>query len=220
MIEMRRLNACVGRSAAIMMLAVGLLSLPATGTAQVTYVGQAAAVSLSVLGAIHVSISDTGALPASGGALASELLSATVPNILQADVLTASTQGAESTTTSQASVADVSLTVLGIDIKASVLTSNASASCVTYPPTVSGSSSIASLTVNGLSVEVTGAPNQTIPLLVAELVINEQIPTITYVGGAPHVEMLVNALHLKAGGLADVAIASSLAGMNCLNAEQ
>ncbi len=69
--------------------------------------------------------------------------------------------------------------------------------------------------MNGLSVRVTGAPNQTIPLIVGSLVINEQISSVNVGNGTNSASMLVNALHLRVLGIADVAISSSQAGMTC-----
>jgi hypothetical protein len=162
---------------------------------------------------LNASIEDTGALPATGGSLSTELLALNVPTLLDLHLLSASTSGANSETDSAASVTQVTLTVAGINITASVLTSNATATCA---PQVSGTSAIADLKVNGLRVRVTGAPNQTIPLLVGSLVINEQISSVVNSPTSTSADMLVNALHLKVLGIADVAISSSHAAVSCI----
>jgi hypothetical protein len=193
-----------------------LLLLPAIAPAQTTtYSGDAAAVRADVLGLINASISDTGQLPASGGSLSASLLDLELRPTLSVDLLSSSTQGSNNTVNSKASVANVSVNVAGIYITASVLTSNATAFCSTSTATDSGSSVIADLRVNGLSVRVTGAPNQTIPLIVGSLVINEQISSVNVGNGTNSANMLVNALHLRVLGIADVAISSSQAGMTC-----
>src|SRR5580658_4226465 len=171
-----------------------LFGLAQRGSAQqVTYTGEGVVVSADVLGLINASISDTGPLPANGGSLSAQLANLEVPGLLNLQLLSASTNGENSQTNSQASVVNVTLTVAGNYIQASVVTSSATASCASNNPTVSGTSNIAALTVNGLSVKITGAPNQTIPLLVGSLIINEQTSSITNAYGLTTADMLVNA---------------------------
>lgn len=190
-----------------------LTGLAQLGFAQdVTYTGEAAVAKVNVLGVLNASIQDTGLLPSNGGSLSTELLAVNVPTLLDLHLLSASTDGANGQTDAAASVTQVALTVAGISITASVLTSNATATC---SPVVSGTSTIANLKVNGLTIKVTGAPNQTIPLLVGSLVINEQISSVVNAPPLTSADMLVNALHLKVLGLADVAISSSHAAVSC-----
>jgi hypothetical protein len=195
---------------------IGLLVLPQSVHAQsVTYSGEATVVSVRALGIANLSVEDTGPLPASGGSLSTQLASISVPRLLDAHLLSASTAGGNNQTNSQASVADVSVTVAGISIQTSILTSHATAACYPDHATVNGSSTIASLTVNGQSIQVSGSPNQTVPLLVGSLVINEQISSVTNSPVTTSADMLVNALHLRVLGLADVVISSSRAGVTC-----
>ncbi len=192
-----------------------------SGRAQnVTYSGEAVAVSANVLGVINTTISDTGALPSSGGSLSNQLASLTVPGLLSVGLMTTATEGENGTASSQASVADVNLAVAGIGITASVLDSNATATCNPDQAAVSGASLIANLKVNHLAVSVTGAPNQAVPLLVGSLVINEQISSTANSPSGPSGYILVNALHLRVNGLADVVIASSQAGAACQQLSQ
>ncbi len=197
-------------------LLVSLAVWPATIQAQTTtYTGEAFGASVNALG-IKTTISDTGALPTSGGSLSTQLAGIDLPGLLNLNLLTASTTGASAVTSSQASVAGVNLTVAGIGITASILTSNASAqACAAGTPSVTGGSTIANLMVNGQSITVTGAPNQTVPLLVGSLIINEQTSSVSSASGGSSANILVNALHLKVAGLAEVAIASSHAGVSC-----
>jgi len=69
----------------------------------------------------------------------------------------------------------------------------------------SGSSVLGNLTLDGVPVDVSGAPNQTISILGGRLVINEQTPTA---GG-----IVVNALHLVVDGIADVVLGSATAAV-------
>lgn len=192
-----------------------LFVFPQTARAQFTYVGEAAALKATVLGIINASISDTGALPSNGGELAVSLLNFRVPPTLDLNLLTANTVGNNGQTNSQAAVTNVTLNVAGIYVTASVLNSNASATCYSDHATVSGSSTIVALKVNGLSVQITGKPNQTIPLLIGSLIINEQIGTVTAPPDVITADMVVNALHLRVDLLADVVISNSHAGMVC-----
>ncbi len=181
----------------------------------VIYSGEAVVVNANVLGVINASISDTGQLPSSGGSLSTSLLTFQLPGTLDLSLLSASTNGSNNQTNSQASVANVSLHVAGVNLTAAVLTSNATTVCSSTTATANGASTIADLKVNGLSVRVTGAPNQTIPLLIGSLVINEQISSVNLSSSANTASMTVNALHLRVNLLADVVISSSQAGVSC-----
>jgi hypothetical protein len=193
-----------------------LLAAPSIMKAQsVTYKGDAAAVRASVLGLINASISDTGPLPSSGGSRSTSLLDLSLPPTLSLNLLSASTNGSNNQTNSQASVANVAVNVASIYVSASVLTSNATAACSTSTASDSGNSTIVDLKVNGLSVDVSGAPNQTIPLIIGSLVINEQLSSVNISGSANSANMTVNALHLRVNGIADVVISSSQAGVAC-----
>lgn len=192
-----------------------LAAWPPAIHAQTTYTGEAAGASVSAL-LVKTTVADTGALPSSGGSLSTQAASLNLPGLVNLHLLTASTTGNASVTSSQASVSNVSVTVAGIGISASVLTSNASAqACTAGNPTVSGGSTIANLVVNGQSITVTGAPNQTVPLLIGSLIINEQTSAVSNSSSGMSASVVVNALHLKVAGIADVVIASSQAGVSC-----
>jgi hypothetical protein len=193
-----------------------LLVLPQSGKAQqITYSGEAMGAYVDVLGAINTSISDTGPLPAVGGSLSAQLATLDLSGLLSLQVLSASTNGENNQTNSQASVVNVNLNAVGLNIQASVLTSNATASCSSGNASVSGTSNIAALTVNGRSIKITGSPNQTVPLLIGSLIVNEQISSIVNAPNLTSADILVNALHLKVNGLANVVISSSHAGVSC-----
>jgi len=173
-----------------------------------TYSGQATVVNATVLGITTV-LSDTGPLPSSGDAREASLLEATVPGLLTAEVLHASTIGQGHHSRAEASVANLSLTVAGNTINADFLMARATAECQPGGPAVSGSSDIAVLVINGQTIAVTGQPNQTIllPNDSGKVVINEQ----TNNPG----DITVNALHVVVKGVADIVIAHAHADITC-----
>ncbi|PYO90291.1 MAG: hypothetical protein DMD66_03240, partial [Gemmatimonadetes bacterium] len=155
-----------------------------------------------VLDLSPVVLADAGPLPPSGGAEDASLLNASVPGLLTAEVLHASTVGQGNASRSEASVAELSLTVAGNTISAGLLQARAAAVCGDGGATATGSSDIAALSVNGQTVTVSGEPNQRVPLLVGEVIINEQTSN-----GAG--DITVNALHIKVPGAADVIVSSA-----------
>jgi len=187
---------------------VVMLGAPDVWAATHTYSGQATVVQATVLG-VTTMLSDTGQLPSSGGALETSLLEAHVDGLLDAEVLHATTIGQGDQSRSEASVANLSLTVAGNTINADFLMARATAECQPGGPVVSGSSDIAVLVINGQTIAVTGQPNQTVDLLGAgHVVINEQT------SDGPGA-ITVNALHVVVNGVADVVIAHAHADITC-----
>jgi len=90
----------------------------------------------------------------------------------------------------------------GSTIGADLLTSQAS---VSLNAGGAGSSSVSNLLLNGIPVPVTGAPNQTVSIPGGQMVINEQLTSPTGI--------VVNALHIFVGGVADVVVGSAVAGI-------
>lgn len=175
-----------------------------------TYSGQATVVKATVLGVTTV-VSDTGPLPSSGGALEASLLEANVLGLLTAEVAHAATIGHGDRSRSEASVANLNLTVGGITIGADLLMARAEAVCGNGKASVSGSSEIVALVINGQSIIVSGQPNQTISLPVGKVVINEQSSSADKKTGG----ITVNALHVVVNGIADVVISSAHADITC-----
>ncbi len=70
---------------------------------------------------------------------------------------------------------------------------------------------ITGLNINGAPIVVTGAPNQTINLLLAKIVINERTTKISGNSGSIHTA----ALHITAAGLVDVSLGVADAGITC-----
>lgn len=177
-------------------------SSPATG-----FSGQATVVRATVLGTTIV-IADTGPLPSEGGTRDATLLSANVPGLLAAGVLDAIVVGEGDRSHAHAAVADLDLTVAGTAIGAELLASDATARCEDGTATVTGESRIAGLTVNGQSIVVSGERNQTVTLAGVTVVVNEQ----TSAGPG---DITVNALHVRAPGVADVIVSSAHADVTC-----
>ena len=176
-----------------------------------TFSGEATVVQATVLGLPPIVLSDTGALDSTGGAREASLLDANVPGLLTAEVLHASTVGQGQRSSSEASVANVTLTVGGNTISAGLLRARATAECHNGTASVSGSSEIVDLVVNGQAIVVSGQPNQTISLPVGRVIINEQQSSVSGNTG----DITVNALHIVVDGIADVVISSAHADITC-----
>ena len=117
-------------SAVLIALAVWPIGLSADSTqyGAVAFSGQATVVPATVLG-ITTTISETGEFPASGDAQESSLISVGVPELLKADVAPATTVGQADRARSDASRAELSLTVGGNSIAAQTLRSSAMTVC-------------------------------------------------------------------------------------------
>ena len=159
-----------------------------------SFSGQATAVQSSVLG-FKTTLADTGPLPPSGGAQQTSLLTASVPQLISAEVLHATTVGQGDRSRSEASVASVSLTVGGNTISADLLMARAMAVCASGAPSASGSSEIVGPVVNGQTIAVSGQPNQ---------------QTSARPG-----DITVDALHVIVPGAADVVVSSAHADITC-----
>jgi hypothetical protein len=198
--------------AAIALTLSGLLLWPAAGTAQLAaqnVAGQASAVQATVFGgllgtATTTTLAGSGTLSGVNDERDVGQDTGSVPSLLSAEVLNAFTYSYPDEVDSGASLANVSLTVAGVAISADSATARASQ---VLGAAGSGSSTIDNLAINGVSVVVTGAPNQTISIPGGQMVINEQ--TISSTGTA-----VVNALHVTVNGVADVVIASATAGIS------
>jgi len=202
------------RSITASVLAVGLLFwpvLPAVGQSDPTsFSGQATVLRATVLGNTVV-VSDTGPLPSSGGALQASLLTVNVPGVATAEVAHATTIGQGNHSDSDASVANLNLTVAGNTITADLLMASAEAKCSKGAPSVTGSADIVGLVVNGQAISVSGQPNQAISLPVGEIIINEQSSSVNGNTGS----ITVNSLHVIIPGAADVVVSSAHTDITC-----
>lgn len=195
----------------------GSAGLASAGSAQTTFSGRGTVVQATVLGLDPIVLSNTGDLPSSGGAQEASLLQASVPGLLTAEVLHAAAVGQGKASRSEASVANVNLTVGGHGVSAGFLIARAAAVCKAGAATVSGSSELATLVIDGNTVTIATQPNQTVALLgvggveVGRVIINEQTSSAS--GGFG--EITVNALHVVVDSLADVVISHAHADINC-----
>jgi hypothetical protein len=188
--------------------------------------GRAYVVQATVPPLSPITVADTGPLSSSGGAEEASLLEVpaislgTVGALNGADVAHATTIGRGNASRSEASVADLSLTVAGNTVAADFLMSDVTAQCNGTSPSVSGRSDLARLVINDRTIDVSGATNQTIqlPLNAGSVIINEQSSSVSGQSGT----MDVNALHVVVnnptpGGapLADVIISHAHADITC-----
>ena len=198
----------------------GELQLEPTATATV-YTGRATAVRANVLGGVSAVLADTGSLPRGGGVREARLVQGNVPGLLTTGIIDASTLGRGNRTFSEASTAELNLTVAGIGITAQAVQSAAAARCRTgtnTSPILNGNSQIIGLVVAGNNVNVTGQPNQRVNLPggLGQIIINEQVRNRNGNTGS----IRVNALRVTVPGVANVVVSSSQAGITCTNADQ
>lgn len=218
---MNRLMLHQGNILSLGLLMAGLLMISLAGPGQftrvseasggVTYGGQATVVNAGLPIIAPIVLADTGPLPPGGGAEEASLLGANVPGVLSAQVLHATTVGRGGHSRSEASVADVNLTLGGNSISAGLLMSRAEARCQGSNASVSGDSEVVNLQVNGVDIPVSGSPNQTVSLPNGSIIINEQQP---FVDGN-FADITVNALHAVVDQVADVTVSQSQAAITC-----
>jgi hypothetical protein len=163
------------------------------GAAGITYSGRAFAafVNLPTLGVGEQVVSDTGELPPSGGFQSASLASVALPGVLSAELLVASTSGANGVARSEASLAQlVVLPGQAAQVTASFVRAMSEATC----NGVRGATEVVDLTLGGQAITVDPfAPNQRFEIPgVATLIVNEQ--TTSSSGSVQ--EITVNALHL------------------------
>jgi hypothetical protein len=213
------------------MLAITLLltfavqnSTPAFSAAAVTttFSGRGTVVQGKVLGIPVGPIADTGDVSPQGGALEASMLQYPVKGLpdatngaLTAEVLHALTVAQGNQSRTQATVASFNLNVAGQTISGEFLKAQAQAQCSGNRASVSGSSEIVNLVINGTPVEVTGGANQTVelPVVGGVVIINEQTGTGAT---ADRGDITVNALHIKIPGTnTDIIIASAHADITC-----
>ena len=181
-----------------------MLAWPSAAASQ-TISGQARVVQTTTvdpLGSTTTTLADTGTLADSSDIRQSSQLSGNVPGLLSGGVLHATTIGYPDEVHSEASLADLALTVGGNTIGADFVMARVTAAQSTGS---SGGVSISGLSINGLYINVTGLPNQTVGIPGGQIVINEQQQSPG--------RTIVNALHVVVTGVADVTIGSATAGV-------
>jgi hypothetical protein len=187
-------------------IAVAFLIWPLAVEAQ-TVSGVARAVQATVfnplLGATTTVLADTGGLAGTSDALQASAVTGTIPSLLAGKALHATTIGWPDQVASEASLADVALSVAGTVIGADFVMARALA---VLGSAGAGTSNIANLSINGVPIPVSGGPNQTIYIPGGLVVINQQQTSAT--------STVVNALHVTVYGVADVVVGSATAGIH------
>ncbi len=207
-------------------LLIGLVagSVSNVAAASVTsFSGRATVVQGRILG-LPVTLADTGNVSPEGGTLETTVLEYPLSGVsdptsgaLRAELLHAAVVAGGDQSRAEASVANFSLNAAGQSISAGFLMARASAQCQGSKASVSGSSQVLSLLINGTPIVVTGEVNQTVLLPGSGVVIiNEQV------GGAStdRGDLTVNALHIKIPGLlpgtdTDLIVAQAHADVQC-----
>jgi len=192
------------RIVAVATAMAGALAWPTTGAAQ-TVVGNAKAVratTFGLFGGSTTTLASTGALGGPGDSLDATRMTGSVSSLLSGEVLRAVTTAWPDQVASEASLASLGMTVAGTGITADFVQARALA---LLGEAGSGSSLISNLSINGVPIPLTGAPNQTIWIPGGRVVLNEQ--SISSAGTT------VNALHAVVTGVADVVVASATAGI-------
>jgi hypothetical protein len=157
----------------------------------------------TLLGATAV-LASTGTLVAgTSDALQASDTTGGIASLLTGEVLHAVTIGYPDQIDSEASLAALALNVAGTSIGADFVMSRATA----VAGGAAGVSNIDGLSINGAPIWVSGAPNQTIGIPGGLLVLNEQ-------RSLPDGTIVVNALHAIVSGVADVTVASAMAGLS------
>src|SRR3989449_7695405 len=151
---------------------MSLFAAPAGSIAQTSstpgFSGQAYVVQATVPPLSPITVDDTGPLPSSGGAQEVSLLDVppislgTVGALNGGDVAHATAIGRGNSSRSEASVADLSLTVAGNTIAADFLMSDVTAQCRGTSPSVSGGGALAQHRINEQRNDNSGASKQTI----------------------------------------------------------
>ncbi len=183
-------------------------AVPAAAASRISFSGQSFAVK-SVVASTTTVLADTGPLPSTGGTRDASALSGTVPDTLTADTLHASTIGQGDRVRSEASLEVLGVSAGANSITADLAMSQAMARGADKIASVSGVTYVSNLVVNGLPVVASGQPNQVVQLINGQLVINEQVTSVSGSTGS----ITVNALHLTINGGADVILGSSRAGV-------
>jgi len=110
-------------------------------------------------------------------------------------------------------VSNAAVNLPGVMLSSTTLNSSATATCGANGATASGASTVAGLTINGVSITATGDPNQVVTAPGATIVINEQIPSST---GAGNKTITVNTLHVTMlNSSVDAVFGQSIAGITC-----
>lgn len=176
------------------------LPLPGVGTSPDQSVSQASAVVAVVNGNV-TSFVGTGTLSSPSEPLGTGSTTLRIPGLLSAESVHSAAMAWTDQVVAESSLGNLAMTVAGTGITADFVLSRAK--------TVSGGgntgrTSIDGLTIGGLPIAVSGAPNQAVSLPGLSVILNEQVSSA---GG-----IVVNALRIRTlDGLTDVVVGSARA---------
>jgi hypothetical protein len=192
-----------------------------SSAAAATYGGDATAAEVTVTATGTTIRAATGTLSISGGMADATLAVGDIPSSatggavsLVASALHSAVVGTGGTTRAESSMGGVGVTVSGNEITSNFLMARSTASC---GPSVAGSADLVNLVINGQTITITGAPNQTVSLPNGTVIINAQVPTIGATSGQLSVTALRVMTHDTITGqpIADVLLSTVDAKIDC-----
>ena len=189
---------------AVLGLLAGLLAWPGIGLAQ-TVTGEATAVRttvLGLLGGVTTNFASTGNLTGVTDARDASSLGGTLLSGVTGETLSATTIGWPDQVTSAASVAGLGLNIPGLNIGADMIVAEAQS---VLGGASSATSSLTNLTVNGVPVAVSGAPNQSVSIPGGPMIVNEQVQSASGI--------IVNALRVDVFGVGQLVVGTATAGI-------
>ena len=209
------INACSDGSSPVTPVAPVAAPMTSVSPAAVTkYVGQGVALEVDVrsLG-IHQQVSNTGALPSGGGQKKKAVVAFNIPNVIELEVLAASTTGRNNVATSQAKV-DRTKIFLGTDVLLiEVLQANSRAECNGSSASLSGQTVVVGISLNGVGIVVTGLPNQVVPIPGGRMIINQQITSTSPNGKTGTIT--VRGVRVEVPQVLEATISQAKSGVTC-----
>ncbi|MFE0155990.1 choice-of-anchor P family protein [Nonomuraea sp. NPDC059007] len=188
----------------------------ASGTAKLLYyTGRSHALSVKPILLPQTVVADTGEVSTSARSTTEKTAAAISLALVNAKALKAGVVTGLGSSTGQATADEVSIGLPGLPvIKVAGVRATSTSTCAlgTYTASASGTTTLGSLTIGGVSHPVASiAPNTVIRAGVATITLNEQRPVAGTSAG-----MLVNAVHVSAPAVADVVVSSARSGVhNC-----
>jgi hypothetical protein len=179
--------------------------LVALGVLSIGFMGGPVPAGAQLIGTLGTTIVlfDTGKLAAgTSDTLDAGSDSASISTLLLADVPSAAVIGYADQLDSTASLGTLNLSIGAINITADSVVAEVETPLGAWG---AGISFIDNLSINGVSIRVDGSVNQTVAIPNGQMVINEQ--RIAADG-----TITVNALHVAVNGVADIVVASAMAG--------
>jgi hypothetical protein len=147
-------------------------------------------------------LSNTGTLSGPNDSRDASMDTGNIPSVFAGEVLSAGTISWSDEVDSVASLANLKLTLSGVTLSADFVLTRASQLSGDAP---TGLTLIDNLVINGASITVSGAPNQTIAIPSGTVILNEQKTTGSGI--------TVSAIHVSLQGNNDVVLATATAGI-------